>query len=304
MARGNLAYDQIATGSRQGNGTKLQMFSGSAPTNGHIAAYDASGNLVDGGAAYILPVATSSVLGGVKQGNGTFIDGTGVLTAGIGRTQITAAGTYTMTGAEFFVQAATTGVTIVLPTSPRVGDVYYIGCTTTAITAIIDSGSGNNIFNGLSGPSSQTYTIYTGQCIKLYYVAATAWFIIHYMESDWLNWTPSVTGGGSLTVSAVTITDAQYLVNRNTLFFKYAITLNTGGTSSSNIFVTGPPVSLAGAVSAFAGWTYCGSPPLAEQLSNWVDTTGGARFVNTYPSGFPASATSLELHASGFYRRA
>jgi F5/8 type C domain-containing protein len=49
--RGNIAYNQIRTAARQGTGSKFQMFTGSAPTAGHIALYDANGNLIDGGAA-------------------------------------------------------------------------------------------------------------------------------------------------------------------------------------------------------------------------------------------------------------
>ena len=49
--RGNLDYSQLRTAVRQGSGGKLQMFGGGTTTNGHIAVYDANGNVIDGGSA-------------------------------------------------------------------------------------------------------------------------------------------------------------------------------------------------------------------------------------------------------------
>lgn len=47
--RGNIDYDQIRSTVRQGNAGKFQMFGGGTTVGGHIAVYDASGNVVDGG---------------------------------------------------------------------------------------------------------------------------------------------------------------------------------------------------------------------------------------------------------------
>jgi len=48
--RGNIDYDQIRSSVRQGNAPYFQMFGGGTPVMGHLAVYDASGNVVDGGA--------------------------------------------------------------------------------------------------------------------------------------------------------------------------------------------------------------------------------------------------------------
>lgn len=69
--RGDIDYDLIRSAARQGAGAQFQMFAGSPPTTGHIAIYDVNGNVTDGGppgAAYVLPPATSAILGGVKIG--------------------------------------------------------------------------------------------------------------------------------------------------------------------------------------------------------------------------------------------
>lgn len=49
--RGTINQDQIATTSKQGNGTLLQLFSGTAPVSGHVPVFDGNGNLIDSGAA-------------------------------------------------------------------------------------------------------------------------------------------------------------------------------------------------------------------------------------------------------------
>jgi len=83
--RGNIDFDQIRSTSRQGSGSGFQMFAGSAPTAGHLAVYDANGNVTDGGAvpsgdvlsvfgrtgavvAQLGDYQASQVLGAVDQG--------------------------------------------------------------------------------------------------------------------------------------------------------------------------------------------------------------------------------------------
>lgn len=47
--RGNIDYDQVRVVARQGPGSKFQMFGGGSVTGGHVAIFDVSGNVVDGG---------------------------------------------------------------------------------------------------------------------------------------------------------------------------------------------------------------------------------------------------------------
>lgn len=78
--RGNIDYDQIRSAARQGTGAKFQMMTGSTVTAGHMAAYDANGNVVDGGApstgtvtSTALTVPTEfTVAGSPVTTNGTF----------------------------------------------------------------------------------------------------------------------------------------------------------------------------------------------------------------------------------------
>lgn len=49
--RGNIDSAQIRTAARNGAGTQVQMFGGGQTTSGHVAAFNANGDIVDGGAA-------------------------------------------------------------------------------------------------------------------------------------------------------------------------------------------------------------------------------------------------------------
>ena len=69
--RGNVDYDQIQTAVRQGSGHKCQMFGGGSVTSGHMAVYDAAGNVVDGGApstvaTFVLQTPTGTIDGSNK----------------------------------------------------------------------------------------------------------------------------------------------------------------------------------------------------------------------------------------------
>lgn len=49
--RGNISYDQVRAADRKGTGVQFQMFGSGSTTTGHVAVYDANGNVIDGGAA-------------------------------------------------------------------------------------------------------------------------------------------------------------------------------------------------------------------------------------------------------------
>jgi concanavalin A-like lectin/glucanase superfamily protein len=68
--RGNIDYDQVRQAARQGTGSKFQMMTGSV-TTGHMAIYDASGNVVDGGAPSTVPAFVRETPSGTIDGSNT-----------------------------------------------------------------------------------------------------------------------------------------------------------------------------------------------------------------------------------------
>jgi hypothetical protein len=83
----------------------------------------------------------------------------------------------------------------------------------------------------------------------------------------WLNWTPAITAWLSMTVSGVTITDAQYLQAGSIVYFKLHVAMTLGGTASNQIFiplplqVAGQSTIVSAAVNTGTGfipaWCFC-----------------------------------------------
>jgi hypothetical protein len=83
----------------------------------------------------------------------------------------------------------------------------------------------------------------------------------------WLTWKPTVSAWASMTVSGLTIIDAQYLKAGPMVCFKVYLTMTLGGTASNQIFIS-LPTPIVGAfshapaiVNTGAGtapaWSYC-----------------------------------------------
>jgi hypothetical protein len=117
----------------------------------------------------------------------------------------------------------------------------------------------------------------------------------------WNNWTPTVTAGGSMTVSSLVINDAQYIVVGAVCFFKLFLAFTLGGTASFEVDVVLPLISVgqttAVTLSAFifgaTGWqlewgiVYGGSTQLGMRLNNQANWPLG---INT------------QIICEGFYR--
>ncbi len=71
--------DQIAAASKQGNGTLLQIFVGTAPVSGHVPVFDVNGNIIDSGAA-----PGTGTGGGVGTGFTVSVDGVATGLTGLG----------------------------------------------------------------------------------------------------------------------------------------------------------------------------------------------------------------------------
>jgi hypothetical protein len=65
---------------------------------------------------------------------------------------------------------------------------------------------------------------------------------------QWFNYTPTAAGGGSMTVTALSITSAKFSVQGRTVNVTVNATFTTGGTANPNVSVTLPVESLLSAV--------------------------------------------------------
>jgi hypothetical protein len=115
--------------------------------------------------------------------------------------------------------------------------------------------------------------------------------------SNWISYTPTITPGGSMTVSSLVINDAQYMRIGPFVFIKLYIALTAGGTANNQIAFSLPIAqvgaqSLMSAAIQFATW----SPAFG-----WIPTGGSV--VNVWPSGGANYTLGVVLiMVEGFYR--
>lgn len=115
--RGNIDYDQVRSAARQGAGSMFQMFGGGSTTTGHAAVFDVNGNVVDGGSAptpTILPIRSVSA-------------------------------NTTMTTSDYTIIATTPSITITLPASPALGQVFNVKNANTTTGQLITVSAAVNI---------------------------------------------------------------------------------------------------------------------------------------------------------------
>jgi hypothetical protein len=120
--------------------------------------------------------------------------------------------------------------------------------------------------------------------------------------SGWLSWTPTVTASGSMTITGLTITDAQYLRIGPLVFVKVFLAFTLGGTASNQIFISPPVTPLAGSQNSLM--------PSSVNLgggTNWFAAWGftdvaGGRFQVWLTGGGNYTLGSANVLFEGFYR--
>lgn len=118
------------------------------------------------------------------------------------------------------------------------------------------------------------------------------------LGSGWTTWSPTVTGWVSMTVSGLSVVDAQYLRIGPIVYFKFQASMTLGGTASSQVFVT-LPISMAGAISCFTAYI--------KQAAGWLVAYGYADPSGNLLKFFPDGEANWALGTAwvwgeGFYR--
>lgn len=183
------------------------------------------------------------------------------------------------------------GVDLNSPATLQNNTYFYFnspGNKTLAARMYSDSNS-NLVFDHQQGPTwTNSLTISTTGAVTFSHPESIVF------GANWQNWTPSVTGSGSMTVSGVTINMAQFLRIGPICFFEASITLTTGG-SPANAVLFSPPLPLAGPGGGilFANIQgSAGSAAFSTISSLYVNLSGGANFVLGVQT----------MYVSGFYR--
>lgn len=242
-----------------------------------------------------LQPASASVLGGVKQGAGTSIAADGTLTVPIVSRNTTRAilqppGTYNMDGTIGLIQVSLgdgTNITLNLPPSPSLGDIYQIEILITAATttATVATRSGA-IYWGNANISS--VKVYFGQIATFYCYDGSGW-IGYCTPSDWMTFTPSNfrINGGTGTVALASTQSAIYQMHKNIAHIRFYLTLTITGSPGGVIFDTNLPVPAVGsfvAGTAMGRFMQCTCPaasPAAMYLT--PDAAVGAFTAGSIP---------------------
>lgn len=118
------------------------------------------------------------------------------------------------------------------------GQDFKIGAGTGLTPALtIKGGTRNIILGGASDNGSDMLQVNGSVTVNGLTVVTPANITL---GSGWLTWTPGVSAWLSMTVSGLTILDAQYLRVGPICYFKINITMTLGGTASNQIFITAP----------------------------------------------------------------
>jgi hypothetical protein len=118
--------------------------------------------------------------------------------------------------------------------------------------------------------------------------------------TDWRDWTPTVTASGAMTVSGVTILDAQYTRSGPRVDFKLYIACTLGGVAGNQILI-GSPLSPIGQNQALI----CHVLPAGsywQPTFGYFDSAVTDKFIAVAPgnANYPLGATSVLM--SGSYR--
>jgi hypothetical protein len=210
------------------------------------------------------------------------------------------AATDTATINDFLIldNAASNAITQKLPAGlSSVQTMLIVVKKTDATVNIVTIDANGSTIDGLS-----TLKLYSQNSSVTLQWNGASWSVENWTSGAWANWTPTISGSGSMTVSGITINEAQFLLNSPyELSFKLFFQCTLGGTASGNVFAT-PPISAFG----IGQNTFVGS-----QINNGGVWGNGFTFYDALSTGniFAglANLSNLTLGTfialiSGFYR--
>jgi hypothetical protein len=208
-------------------------------------------------------------------------DASGNISAGISSVQTvtTATADYTANNSDTYINAISGATNIYLPANPTANQIIAIKNAYLSPGPITVNGNGHTLVSG-----SQ---LFLGVTIQYWFDAsASLWKLLGVLnQSNWLNWTPTVTAAGSMTVSGVTVNEATWQwLNATSVLYRLAVAFTLGGTASGQVNIAGLPMA-----------------PLAGQIFTnlcWVQQPADASFTTQYFSRPDASLGLIVRNAA------
>jgi hypothetical protein len=115
----------------------------------------------------------------------------------------------------------------------------------------------------------------------------------------WINWTPTLTPGGSMIFSSVSVLMANYLRIGPICYFKAYFTLTVSGTPANNFTVSLPFTTSTDTIYNLGNGAVFGSVWTAAPL---FAVAGSASCAVNISGGGAMAAGSAQIAVSGFYR--
>jgi hypothetical protein len=150
---------------------------------------------------------------------------------------------------------------------------------------------------GLGSAATQASSAFLQPANNLSDVASSASALSNLL-GGWQTWTPVITADTGMTVSAVTITTAEYVILGPLVHFNLSVSLTLGGTAALSVFVTLPTLPVNSST-AFAI-----SPRSVSVNQNMVGRSDSVNYSLFRPS--PSTNWTLGAQSficSGAYRR-
>lgn len=92
-------------------------------------------------------------------------------------------------------------------------------------------------------------------------------------ETRWLDWQPSVTASGSMTIASLSLAEAKYKISGDSLSINYSATYTTGWTASSDVISTVPFTFLSSSILWFSSPCYDSADFQASGIYQWNGIT-------------------------------
>lgn len=152
--------------------------------------------------------------------------------------------------------------------------------------------------NTIDGQSS--LVLYTQNASVTLQWNGSGWSVEAFEAGAWTGWTPAISAAGSMTVSAVSITNAVFRQHSNMIAFELYVHFTLGGTASNAVIVSMPPPPLFGNHNLAAGWYALGG---SAWNAAFVVVGDGQPGISAYIAGLANwTLGSNQLYAQGSYR--
>lgn len=122
-------------------------------------------------------------------------------------------------------------------------------------------------------------------------------------KPTWSSWVPTMSAGGSMTVSSVSVLLATYVQNGPAVTFSLSLSFTLGGSASADVYISLPiaPAGFVDYIFLAASGTPAGGPE--GVLQAWATTlVPGGLLLHTNPSASWPLGAQVGIRVSGTYQ--